>query len=382
MNPLLMQQQPGLLFTLASFVAMIAVLVVVHEGGHYLAGRLFNTRIEAFGVGFGRELFGWTDKRGVRWRVNAIPLGGYVKFVGDMNEVSQIDPAIMALPERERRGLFAFLPLWQRAIIVAAGPLINFVFAILILAGFNLALGHPSSPPVVDKVVEGSAAAAAGLQPGDRILSVNGTSIARFEDIVTEVVTGVGKPVTLDIVRAGVPREVTVVPKMVETVDRFGNVTRHPQLGIVRPAEVIEDVGVADAFRLAVVDTGSIIATIGRTLRQVILGERSLAEMGGPVKTAQIAGQQASLGLVSAIAFMAFFSINLGFINLLPIPTLDGGHLLLYGIEAVRRQPLAEKVQQWAFMSGFAALMSLMAVLTWHDFGSVGLWARLSGLLG
>jgi regulator of sigma E protease len=382
MNPLPMLQQPGLLFTLASFVAMIAVLVVVHEGGHYLAGRLFNTRIEAFGVGFGRELFGWTDRRGVRWRVNAIPLGGYVKFVGDMNEVSQIDPAIMALPERERRGLFAFLPLWQRAIIVAAGPLINFVFAILILAGFNLALGHPASPPVVDKVVAGSAAAAAGLQPGDRIISVNGTAVERFEDIVTEVVTGVGKPVTLNIVRAGAPRDVTVVPRMVETVDRFGNVARHPQLGIVRPAEVIANVGVADAFRLAMVDTGSIITTIGRTLRQVILGERSLAEMGGPVKTAQIAGQQASLGLVSAIAFMAFFSINLGFINLLPIPTLDGGHLLLYGIEAVRRQPLAEKVQQWAFMSGFAALMSLMAVLTWHDFGSVGLWARLSGLLG
>lgn len=382
MNPLPMLDQPGLIFTLASFVAMIAVLVVIHEGGHYLAGRLFGAQIEAFGVGFGRELLGWTDARGVRWRINAIPLGGYVKFVGDMNEVSQIDPAILALPERERRGLFAFLPLWQRAIIVAAGPLINFVFAVLILAGFNLALGHPASPPVVDQVMAGSAAQTAGVQPGDRILAVNGTGVERFEDIVTLVVTGVGKPVVLDIARAGTPISLLVRPKMVETRDRFGNVSRHPQLGIVRPAEIVRQVGVADAVRLALVDTGSIIATIGRTLRQVILGERALAEMGGPVKTAQIAGQQASLGLVSAIAFMAFFSINLGFINLLPIPTLDGGHLLLYGIEAVRRQPLAEKVQQWAFMSGFAALMSLMAVLTWHDFGSVGLWARLSGLLG
>lgn len=382
MNPLPMLEQPGLLFTLASFVAMIAVLVVVHEGGHYLAGRLFGARIEAFGVGFGRELFGWTDVRGVRWRVNALPLGGYVKFVGDMNEVSQVDPAIMALPEPERRGLFAFLPLWQRAIIVAAGPLINFLFAILILAGFNLALGHPASPPVVDRVVAGSAAEAAGLRPGDRILAVNGNAIARFEDVVTEVITGVGKPVALELRRDGEIRAITVTPRMVETTDRFGNITRHPQLGIVRPAEVIEDVGVADALRLAMIDTRSIVETIGRTLRQVILGERALAEMGGPVKTAQIAGQQASLGLMSAIAFMAFFSINLGFINLLPIPTLDGGHLLLYGIEAVRRQPLAEKVQQWAFMSGFAALMSLMAVLTWHDFGSVGLWDRLSGLLG
>ncbi len=382
MNPLPMLEQPGLLFTLASFVGMIALLVVVHEGGHYLAGRFFNTKIEAFGVGFGRELLGFTDRRGVRWRLNLLPLGGYVKFVGDMNEVSQVDPAIMALPEQERRGLFAFLPLWQRAIIVAAGPIITSLFAILILAGFNLAYGHPASPPVVDQVVAGSAAARDGIKVGDRVISVNGTAVDRFGDIVNHVVTGVGQPVDLLVRRDGSERHIIVRPTMVETKDRFGNISRHPQLGIVRPAEMVQDVGPVDAVRLAVVDTGSIIATIWRTLRQVIVGERALTEMGGPVKTAQIAGQQASLGLVSAIAFMAFFSINLGFINLLPIPTLDGGHLLLYGIEAVRRQPLAEKFQQWAFMSGFAALMSLMAVLTWQDIGSVGLWQRLAGLLG
>ncbi|WP_156255361.1 RIP metalloprotease RseP [Sandarakinorhabdus oryzae] len=374
--------QPGLIFTLASFIAMIAVLVVVHEGGHYLAGRLFNTRIEAFGVGFGRELFGWNDKRGVRWRVNAIPLGGYVKFVGDMNEASQLDPAILLLHEKDRKGLFAFLPLWQRTIIVAAGPLINFLFAILILAGFNLALGHPSSPPVIERVMPGSAAEKAGLKAGDQILAVDGKAVERFEDIVAEVVTGTGHPVALRLDRGGVISEVTVRPAMVESKDRFGNVARHPRLGIARPREVVERVGPIDAVRWAMVDTWAITQTIGRTLRQVILGERALSEMGGPVKTAQIAGQQASLGLVSAVAFMAFFSINLGFINLLPIPMLDGGHLLLYGIEAVRRQPLAEKVQQWAFMSGFAALMSLMAVLTWYDMGSVGLWNRLANWLG
>lgn len=374
--------QPGLLFTLASFVAMIAVLVVVHEGGHYLAGRLFNTKIEAFGVGFGRELFGWSDRRGVRWRFNAIPLGGYVKFVGDMNEVSQVDPAILALPEQDRRGLFAFLPLWQRAIIVAAGPAINFLFAIVILAGFNLALGHQASPPVIDRVMPGSAAERAGLKAGDRILEVDGTPVTRFEDIMSEVVTGTGQPVALVLKRGGETLRMAIRPAMVESRDRFGNVSRHPRLGIARPPEVVEEVGPVDAVRWAVIDTWSITQTIGRTLRQVVMGERDIREMGGPVKTAQIAGQQASLGLVSAVAFMAFFSINLGFINLLPIPMLDGGHLLLYGIEAVRRQPLAEKVQQWAFMSGFAALMSLMAVLTWHDMGSVGIWNRLASWLG
>ena len=375
-------QQPGLLFTLASFVAMIAVLVVVHEGGHYLAGRLFGARIEAFGVGFGRELVGWTDRRGVRWRLNAIPLGGYVKFVGDMNEASQLDPAILDLPESQRRGLFAFLPLWQRAIIVAAGPLINFAFAILILAGFNLTLGHPASPPVVEKVLEGSAAQQAGVRPGDRVLAVDGTPVERFEDVVNLVITGVGEPLRLDIQRGSERLQLRMVPAMIETRDRFGNVSRHPRLGIQRPAEVIEQVGPVDAVRWAVVDTWAITATIGRTLRQVVMGERALSEMGGPVKTAQIAGQQASLGLVSAVAFMAFFSINLGFINLLPIPMLDGGHLLLYGIEAVRRQPLADRIQQWAFMSGFAALMSLMLVLTWHDMGAVGFWSQLADWLG
>lgn len=382
MNPIDTLQQPGLIFTLLSFIAMIAVLVVVHEGGHYLAGRLFNARIEAFGVGFGRELLGVTDRRGVRWRINAIPLGGYVKFVGDMNEASEIDPAILALPESERRGLFAFLPLWQRAIIVAAGPAINFLFAILILAVFNLTLGHLSSPPLVDRVQPGSAAERAGLQPGDRITAVDGTEVERFEDVVNLVITGVGKPVRLEIDRGGAARQIMVVPDMVETTDRFGNINRHPRLGVARPAEVVEAVGPIEALRWAAIDTWGITKTIGRTLRQVVMGERSLAEMGGPVKTAQIAGQQASLGLISAVAFMAFFSINLGFINLLPIPMLDGGHLLLYGIEAVRRQPLAERVQQWAFMSGFAALMSLMAVLTWHDMSSVGVFNRLAGWLG
>lgn len=386
MNGLALLPQPGLIFTLASFIVMIAVLVVVHEGGHYLAGRVFGARIEAFGVGFGRELFGWSDRRGVRWKINAIPLGGYVKFVGDMNEASQIDPALQALPESERRGLFAFLPLWQRAIIVAAGPAINFLFAIVILAGFNLALGHQASPPVVEQVMPGSAAERDGLAVGDRILAVDGKSVARFEDITAQVVTGTGDKVELLVQRAGAERRIVVKPTMVESRDRFGNVSRHPRLGIVRPTEVVDQVGVVDAVRWAVIDTWSITQTIGRTLRQVVTGDRDITEMGGPVKTAQIAGQQASLGLLSAVAFMAFFSINLGFINLLPIPMLDGGHLLLYGIEAVRRQPLAEKVQQWAFMSGFAALMSLMAVLTFHDIfslgGSVGLWNRLANLLG
>ncbi len=374
--------QPGLVFSLAAFIAMIAVLVVVHEGGHFLAGRLFDTKVDAFAFGFGRELFGWTDRKGVRWKINAVPLGGYVRFTGDMNEASQTDPEILKLPPAERGQLFAFKPLWQRAIIVAAGPLINFVFAILILAGFYVTLGHPTTPPLVSAVMPGSAAAAAGLQPGDRITEIDGARIERFEDVINIVISGTGDPVTMIVERDGATRSLTMVPKMVETQDRFGNVMRHPRLGIARGAQVVEPVGPLAALAYGVTDTGDIIVTIGRTMRQVVMGERSLDDLGGPIRTGQVTGQQAALGFSSFVAFMAFFSINLGFINLIPIPMLDGGHLLLYAVEALRRRPLGEKTQQWAFMSGFAAIMSLMVVLTWNDLSSVGVWTQLAGWLG
>lgn len=375
--------QPGVLFSLGTFILMIAILVVVHEGGHYLAGRMFDTKVDAFAVGFGRELLGYTDKRGVRWRLNLLPLGGYVKFTGDMNEASQTDPAVMKLPVGERARLFAFKPLWQRTIIVAAGPVINFAFAVLILAGFYMTLGHPTTPPVVAGLRAESAAADAGLEVGDRIVSVDGTSIERFEDIINAVVSGTGKPLVLEVARGeGSPIRLMIRPDMVETTDRFGNVLRHPQLGIMRGEQVVETMGPVAALGYGVKDTGAIIMSIGKTLRQVVMGERSLDELGGPIRSGQMTGQQASMGVTSFIAFMAFFSVNLGFINLIPIPTLDGGHLLLYAVEAVRRRPLGERFQQWAFMSGFAAIMSLMVVLTWNDLSSVGVFKQLAGWLG
>lgn len=374
--------QPGILFTLATYILMVAILVVVHEGGHYLAGRFFGVKIDAFAFGFGRELFGFNDRRGTRWRFNLVPLGGYVKFTGDMNAASQPDPALSALPTAEREALFLFKPLWQRAIIVAAGPLINFAFAILILAGVYLALGHPSTPPVVSAVLPGGPAATAGIAPGDRIIAVDGSSVARFEDIASAAMISSGSPMQVEFARDGVVRSVVITPRIVESVDRFGGVVRHGRLGIARSGEqVVERVGPFAALRYGAVDTWGITVSIARTLRQIVMGERSLDELGGPIKTGQVTGQQASLGVLSFIVFMAFFSINLGFINLVPIPMLDGGHLLLYAVEAVRRQPIGAKVQEWAFMSGFAAIMTLMVVLTWNDLSSVGVWARMSAWL-
>ena len=377
-----MLPQPGLGFTLLTYIFMIAILVVVHEGGHYLAGRLFGVKIDAFAVGFGKELLGFNDRRGTRWKLNLVPLGGYVKFTGDMNEASQIDPAVLLLPESERKSLFVFKPLWQRTIIVAAGPVVNFLFAIVILAGFYMAYGHPFTPPVVAGVLADGPAAAAGIKPGDRIVSIDDSKIDRFEDIVTTVMAGTGQPMQIVIERGGARQSLRVVPKTVTTVDRFGNSVKHGRLGVSRSGQVVEPMTLLPAIGYGIKDTGDIIGSIATTLKQVVVGERSLEDLGGPIKTGQVTGQQASLGILPFIAFMAFFSINLGFINLLPIPMLDGGHLLLYAVETVRRRPMGAKTQEWAFMSGFAALMSFMAILTWNDLGSVGVWDRLTGWLG
>jgi regulator of sigma E protease len=377
-----MLPQPGIGFTLLTYIVMIAILVVVHEGGHYLAGRFFGVKVDSFAVGFGKELFGFNDSRGTRWKINLVPLGGYVKFTGDMNEASQTDPAVLLLPDKERASLFVFKPLWQRAIIVAAGPVVNFLFAIIILAGFYIAFGHPFTPPVVAGVTADGPAAAAGIRPGDRIVSIDDDTVDRFEDIVTIVMSGTGEPMQIVIERGGERRLLRVIPAQVKTVDRFGNVVKHGRLGVSRSGQVVEPVTLLPAIGFGIKDTGEIIGNIATTLKQVVLAQRSLSDLGGPIKTGQVTGQQASLGILPFIAFMAFFSINLGFINLLPIPMLDGGHLLLYAVETVRRRPMGAKTQEWAFMSGFAALMTFMAVLTWNDLGSVGVWDRMTGWLG
>lgn len=374
--------QPGLIYTLAMFAVVIGVLVFIHEMGHYLAGRMFGIKAESFSIGFGRELLGWTDSQGTRWKLSALPLGGYVKFLGDMNVSSQPSPEMLDIPPAERKHIFAFKPLWQRAIVVAAGPITNFLFAIAVFAAFIAIYGHLYTPPIVAAVQPESAAAEAGIRPGDRIIEMGGRGIDRFEDLIQVVSIHANMPIDAVIVRDGHQLRFTVRPKVDVMEDRFGNRFERGLLGVRGTAPVVEERHGLEIFRYAVDDTMLLTRSIIDTLVQVITGRRSVKELGGPLKIAQFSGQQATVGLPNFIHFMALISINLGFINLLPVPMLDGGHLFLYAIEGVRRRPLNPKVQEWAFMSGFALLISLMLFLTLNDLASFGVFKHLAGLLG
>jgi len=362
---------------------VIGLLVTVHEFGHYLAGRAFGVKADAFSVGFGKELLGFTDRRGTRWKLSALPLGGYVKFAGDMNAASMPSPAIARMTREERAVTLNAQPLYAKAAIIAAGPLINFLFAIVVFAALFMAVGRSYTPAVSDAVQPGSAAAAAGFKPGDRIVALDGAAVTRFEDLARTVALSTGKPIRAEVLRAGRSVTLTVTPKIVQEKDNFGNTYTIGRLGILGGQQTERER--MNPVRAVVVATGEVVRLIpvmAQGIWQVITGERSFSGMGGPLKVAQISGQQASLGWQSFVPFVALISINLGFINLLPIPVLDGGHLAMYALEGVRRRPLGQRAQELAFMSGFAALFTFMVAKTLNDLGSFGFWHRLVGLIG
>lgn len=373
---------PGFFFSILAFLLVIGPLIFIHELGHYFAGRWFGVKAEAFSIGFGREMFGWTDKRGTRWKVGWLPLGGYVRFKGDMNPASTPSDEWLALPAAERAETFQAKKLWQRFIIVAAGPATNFLFAILVYIALFASYGQPRTPPVIAMIEQGSAAQAAGLQTGDRVVAIDGREIRRFEDIASYVSIRPGQQMVVRFDRAGTPGELQITPRPLELEDRFGNRARIGRLGI-GPGGV--EVVRLPAYQVVGAALGQTVETVKMmvvTLGQVIRGQRSLQEMGGPLKIAQFSGQQASLGWLDFVLFMSLISINLGFINLLPIPLLDGGHLLFYAIEGVRRKPLKPEAQEWAFRTGLAVLLALMIFVTFNDLASFGLFTKLGGLIG
>ena len=367
-----MTHSPSILVMILGFVLLLGPLVVIHELGHYLVGRWCGVKADAFSVGFGKELFGVTDRRGTRWKLSAIPLGGYVQFAGDMDPTSRPDDAKFAgLSPEERAQTFNAQPLWRRAAIVAAGPLTNLLFAVLIFAAFNMAFGKLVAPAVVDSFTPGSPAAAAGLRPGDRVVAVDGEAIADFEALREKVWPWPGGAFRLTVERSGETLTIPVKAATKVLKDRFGNESRVGMIGIMAARAKVEPVGPVEAVTLAGRQTWGVVKMLVVGIRQIVTGERSVSELGGPIKTAKYSGEQLSLGWLEFASFAAFISINLAFINLLPIPALDGGHLAFYAAEAVRRRPLDARSQDWAYRTGLAFVLGLMLFVTLNDLASL-----------
>ncbi|MDQ3145079.1 MAG: RIP metalloprotease RseP [Pseudomonadota bacterium] len=376
-----MLAQPPFWFIALAFIAAIGPLVFIHELGHYRVARWCGVGAETFSIGFGREIAGWTDKRGTRWKIGWLPLGGYVRFVGDMNPASQPgNQNDLAPGDRERA--FHLKPVWQRFLIVLAGPLANFLLAIAIFSGFFATVGMPQTSNVVETVVEQSAAARAGLKPGDRIIGLAGRTTATFEEVSRITLLRPDEQVEIRIERDGRPMVFNARLGSEEEVDRFGQRFRIGRLGVGTTSLQFERVGLLELIPAATAYTASLTRSMIDGLWQIISGRRSLKDLGGPIKMAQIAGQQASLGAFEFIQLLALFSINLGFINLLPIPMLDGGHLLFYAAEAVRRRPVGARAQEWAFRGGMAFLLTLILFATVNDLTSIGLFDGLGRLIG
>ena len=376
-----MLSQPPVWLILIAFVCALGPLVFIHEMGHYLVARWFGVGAETFSIGFGREITGWTDKRGTRWKVGWLPLGGYVKFIGDEHEASAPGDLSRLTPE-ERERSFHHKPVWQRFLIVLAGPVSNFLLAIAIFMVFFASFGAPSSPPIVGEVQAGSSAATAQIKPGDRILSIAGRETPTFEELRSYVVLRPGETVSIRVQREDQVSDVRVTLGTDIEKDRFGQSYRRGLLGVTPAGVVFEPVPPLRLLPEATTYVVKLTRTMLDALWQIVTGRRSVKELGGPLKIAQVAGQQASLGLVAFVSLVALLSINLGFINLLPVPMLDGGHLLFYGIEAVRRRPVSPQAQDWAFRGGLAFILALLLLTTVNDLGSFGLWERLGRLIG
>lgn len=364
------------------FLVAIGPLIFLHELGHYLVGRWCGVKADVFSIGFGREVTGWTDRRGTRWKIGWMPLGGYVRFAGDANAASQPDADWERLPDFERSQTFHSKKLWQRAAITFAGPAVNFIVGFLLLAGLLANFGEMRTPSTVGSVKAGSVAEKSGFREGDRIVAIGEKPIDDFETLYETVYARPRVALDFEILRGEQRIHILATPAYIEVRDAFGNLQRRGSMGIgpvepVRASLPWHEVPGAALDRTV----GAVKSTIDG-LGQILFGNLSAKEMSGPVKMAKFAGQIATLGWAPFIGFVAMISINLGFINLLPIPMLDGGHLFFYAIEAVIRRPVPEQAQEWAFRTGFVVLMTLMVFVTFNDLASFDVWHRLSGLIG
>ncbi len=354
------------------FLFVLTVVVFFHELGHFLVARWCGVAVKAFSIGFGPELFGFNDSKGTRWRVSLIPLGGYVRFLGDDHAASVSDQAALAaMSPADRARSFAGKGVGARAAIVAAGPIANFLLAIVIFTAIFSIFGRDTISPRVNSVVAGSAAGQAGFQAGDLVLSIDGSAIESFSDLQRIVSVRAGDPLNVVVERDGAQVTLTATPLLQQVTDRFGNKQEIGVLGIARSPKADDVVthrySVPGAALLAAQETWFITERTVSYLGSVIIGRESADQLGGPIRVAEVSAQVATIGFTALIQLAAILSISIGLINLFPIPMLDGGHLLYFAFEAARGKPLSERVQDIGFRIGLAAVLLLMVFATWND---------------
>ncbi|MDO9564885.1 MAG: RIP metalloprotease RseP [Bradyrhizobium sp.] len=362
----------GFIGYIIPFLFVLTIVVFFHELGHFLVARWNGVKVLTFSLGFGPELAGFNDRHGTRWKISAIPLGGYVKFFGDESEASTpSSETLSAMTADERAGSFHHKKVGARAAIVAAGPIANFLLAIVIFTCLFTFFGKPSTTARVDKVEAGSAADKAGFQAGDIVTSIDGTSIGSFSEMQRIVGTRAGEQLTFTIKRGDSSLQIQGTPQLREVKDSFGNVHRLGVLGITRstnPGDVVtERVDPATAAWLGVKETWFVVERTMSYIGGVFTGREAADQVGGPIRIAQISGQVATIGVAALVHLAAVLSISIGLLNLFPVPLLDGGHLLFYAVEAVRGRPLSERAQEMGFRIGLGLVLMLMVFATYND---------------
>ncbi len=362
------------------FIVLITVVVFIHEYGHYYFAKKFGVGVTDFSIGFGKEIFGWNDKFGTRWKICWIPLGGYVKFFGDRNVFSQSEQKelIEKYKEEDRKKLFILKPLYQRSLIVAAGPLANFVLAILIFAMVNFFYGKDMTPAIIDEVQKDSPAFISGLKKNDKILSIDNKNVESILEVSTLINTSTSEIIKFDILRNDKQLSLLITPNIIDDVDYFGTPVKKKIIGIkllvTNNKFERKSLGPAEAIYYSVKEVWFVTITSLNYLGKILTGSGDPAQLGGPIKIANITGKVAEYGIIPFLNVMAYISISLGLINLFPIPMLDGGHLMFYFFEKILGRPLSQKIQEGFFRIGLFLLFSLMFFVTFNDLKGLGIF--------
>ncbi len=363
------------------FLVVLGIVVFVHEFGHFWVARRCGVKVETFSIGFGPEIFAWHDRCGTRWRLAWLPLGGYVKMFGDADP-SSFGPGeeSVSFTAEEKKVAFFAQKVSKRFAIVAAGPAANYLFAAVVLALLYLWGGQPYTATTIGSVMPESAAAKAGFVEGDKIRSIDGEAMNSFEDIRRVIALNAGTPVTIVFDRGGGVKTVSVTPEVVRTKDRLGIEHTKGVLGISSTEVAFRDLGPGQAVSESLREIGNITWGTLRGLGQMIMGARSSDELGGPLRIAEMSGKVAKDGFSSFVWFIVVISVNLGLINLFPVPLLDGGHLLFYALEAARGRPIGERIQEIGARMGALLVLSLMLFATWNDLVHLRVVSYLRGL--